>query len=167
MNQFTCEFIILGKFALQNWNGHPQEDRITQQAEGPNSKADQCFIQRWRVFDDFTQIDFPRHLAGEAVVCTARDSRTAAFPDCDVLRPNHKRNRLARCKSAREETKDLAHTRLHWSKAIGRGVLQKRSMQQIGAADEIGDEFGSRPAINVLGRADLRDLAIVHHGDAV
>ena len=39
--------------------------------------------------------------------------------------------------------------------------------QDVGGADEAGDEGGGRALVDLLGRADLLDAALVEHGDAV
>ncbi|MFM8534422.1 MAG: hypothetical protein ACKOEC_12700, partial [Acidimicrobiia bacterium] len=44
---------------------------------------------------------------------------------------------------------------------------QHLAVDQIGPADKAGDEFGGRPVIEVVRRALLHDLPLVHHGDAV
>src|SRR6202008_297750 len=42
-----------------------------------------------------------------------------------------------------------------------------RTGQEVRGADEIGDEAGPRALVELLGRAELLDLAAAHHGDPV
>src|SRR3954469_8142353 len=52
---FTVKLVIFQKLALKNWHGHSEENRVTKQTERPYPKANECFIQAWRVFDHFTE----------------------------------------------------------------------------------------------------------------
>ena len=47
--------------------------------------------------------------------------------------------------------------------AIGRA----RDVEQVDRADEVGDEHVGRRVVDLLGRAELADLAGAHHGDAI
>ena len=44
---------------------------------------------------------------------------------------------------------------------------RRAALQDVGAADEAGDEFGLRPLVDVFGRAGLLDPAVVHDDDDV
>ena len=46
-------------------------------------------------------------------------------------------------------------------------ALQHLGFDNVGLADEAGHEFGARVVVDFRGRADLLDLAFVHHRDAV
>ena len=48
-------FVRLGQSALENRHGHAKENRVAQQAESPDAKADQRFVQRRAVFHHFAQ----------------------------------------------------------------------------------------------------------------
>ena len=54
-------------------------------------------------------------------------------------------------------------------KAAGAPVIDRgrRAGQDVGDADEAGDEGGRRMLVDFGGRADLLDAALVEHGDAV
>ena len=45
--------------------------------------------------------------------------------------------------------------------------MREFGRQHVGRADEIGDEAGARPLIDLFRRADLDDPAVVEDGDAV
>ncbi len=44
---------------------------------------------------------------------------------------------------------------------------RQRARQEVHLADEVGDEGGGRLAVDLVGRADLLDAALVHHHDPV
>ena len=44
---------------------------------------------------------------------------------------------------------------------------EDRAVQKIRRSDEVGDELGARPLVDFARRADLLDMALVHHRDRV
>src|SRR5579872_6228492 len=79
--------------------------------------------------------------------------------DLDHLRPHNEPQGVADIASGGErhaDTLDLDFVRRH-----------DRRGQEVGAADEAGDELGRRPVVELLRRAILHDLAALHHGDTV
>src|SRR3954471_18910577 len=56
--RFGCgslRLVCLGKFPLENGNGHAEEDGVAKKTKGPDAQADQSLVQRGRVLDDFAQ----------------------------------------------------------------------------------------------------------------
>ena len=48
-----------------------------------------------------------------------------------------------------------------------RCCILDRALEQVGLADEVGNEPAGGPLIDFLGRANLEQLAVVHDGNAV
>ena len=50
---------------------------------------------------------------------------------------------------------------------VGAAGGEQLAVEEVHLADEIGDEGGGRPAVDLVGRADLLDPALAHHHDPV
>ena len=53
--KLRLSFIGLREPALEDGDGHAQENRVAQETERPDAEANQGFIQRRRVFDDLAR----------------------------------------------------------------------------------------------------------------
>src|SRR3954452_22704112 len=85
--------------------------------------------------------------------------------DADRLRPQAEIDRLA--EGGIDAGDAAALSRLEPDDRAAGDAPVTRSAEQVRRPDEVGDEAGPRPLVQLLGRAELLHMAAIHHRDPI